>query len=72
MTAKPSTTKTIKQGHLYRVHQRDCIALQSGILVKFLVLKTKPNIADVPEFMMAHIKDAKQLPMKYYGGDIPP
>lgn len=73
MSDKPTNTlKTIKKGHLYRVHSRNCIALQDGIIVKFLKLKAKPNIADVPEFMTAHMNDAVPLGMKYYGGDIPP
>lgn len=61
----------IREGHLYHVKGRKCIALQSGLIVKFLALKETPDAGDVPDFVWAHINEARPLPMKYHGGEVP-
>jgi len=61
----------IHQGHLYAIHGRKCIALQSGSSAEFWVLKSSPDIADVPRYLVATEDRAKPLPMKYHGGEVP-
>ena len=64
--------RMIHQGHLYKVNGSQCIALQTGHIAKFLVLRDVPNIADVPDFVWASYLIAIPQPMKYYGGEVPP
>jgi hypothetical protein len=61
----------IREGHKYHVKGRDCVALQTGHIVKFLALNDRPNAGDVPVFLWAHANEAKPMPMKYHGGEVP-
>lgn len=61
----------IREGHKYHVKGRDCIALQSGDICKFLALREPPSIGDVPSYIWAHENEAEPLPMKYHGNEIP-
>lgn len=61
----------IREGHKYHVKGRECIALQTGYICKFLALRENPDAGDVPDFEYAHMNDAIPLPMKYHGGELP-
>lgn len=62
----------IHQGRKYQVHGRQCIAMQSGSSAEFCVLEATPDAGDIPRFIVATKDNAKPMPMKYYGNELPP